>query len=602
MIRVNRLGLTKDQKVSALGLRNNFNKINSNNSEHLVLFFRSEDQANGMPKRDKGIKIKEEGLIKFKVLEDTKYTKNFGFDFYREDIFGKNKYIFEDNIKTSNTIEDSYEFDSTGLSLEINNKNNKVFHIDYEFNLVKNSTINSKKYCIPSLLVLKGKTITIYAKYFSPDNNNISAKINLSDNIGIDKYTNTVLFNKSGEIRPISITTSSTVNIVSKITLSVQIIIDGVLTTIGKCNILPNNQVDCKFIFVDLVYNNQTSSLRNCQKIVKEINENALNQAGINILKNSKDFTINLSPQDCLRLDKGETLINTDTISNCINNQNQIINGVSLQNFLKISTYKFYEKLAIELLYNIETELKSYKVTKENNSKTSLFNNEDTIEKKVKLKRDGTDIENQIRYNLLINHIVGFFKEIRLNYFIILTSDLLTAKPEEGTSIGYMNGRSLVITATDLNDSMVIAHEIGHNFNLAHTFNNTTKPNQIYNLEIPMTDTLENIMDYLAGTQRKNFMSFQWSIMQKSLSRYTNNINDIDFKSTIEFNGNIVFKDDPSHYLDKDLSTNLDLKRLSTILISSIFYDIDNIKDEKKEMNNVLNIISLNIQNSLKFL
>lgn len=573
-----------------------FDQLIETTTEELVLFFRSETQAQGFPKRDKSDKIKINGIEQFKPLEDLKYAQSFGFDYYRPDLYGSDTKIYEGGVATGRKLENSFEIDSQ-LSLELKNKKGKSKFIDNEFNVVNSNSSTNHKYYIPNLLVLKGKTITFYAKYLCPDNTGIVAKITLSDTTGIDKYTQDLSFNKSEEIKPITITTSATVNIATATTLSITIEKEGVTTVIGKCNILPNKQYEPNFIFIDVIYNSTIKPITDYSKFVKDLNEKAFNQAGINIVKSKNRYTLLLKPSDALRVtDSEEPIINSNTVAKSINAQNQITN---FDNILEIASYKFYEEIALKLLNEIEIELKKTKVKDNLKKEYPLIKVNESLEDIIKIK-DGTTDEKQKRYNRLINNVIGFIKESKINYFIALMCSNLESA-DDTIAEGYINTRGLLVSKSGTSDFMTCAHEIGHNFNLGHTF---LKTGQINDLQIPMTNTLENIMDYLSGNPppRKSFMAFQWLKMQKSLDRYTISDKDIDTTSTEIMNGSFCLKDNTSNYLG---SLNLYLKFFTYEIIRSIFLNIEDsnkitLLNSDKDEKDVLTVISEIIKNTIK--
>ncbi|MBE0393711.1 reprolysin-like metallopeptidase [Flavobacterium sp. PL002] len=568
----------------------------TSSGEELVLFFRSETQAQGFPKRDKRDKIKINGVEQFKPLEDLKYAQSFGFDYYRPDLYGSDTKIYEGGVATGHKLEDNFEIDNQ-LSLELKNKKGKSKFIDNEFTLVNSSSSTNYKYFIPNLLVIKGKTITFYAKYLCPDNTGVSAKITLSDATGIDNYTQDVSFNKSEEIKPITITTSASVNIAIATILSITIEKEGVTTVIGKCNILPNKQYEPNFIFIDVIYNSTIASSTDYSKFVKNLNEKAFNQAGINIVKSKNQYTLHLKPNDALRVtDSKEPIVNSNIVSNSINATNQITN---FDNVLEIASYKFYEGIALKLMNEIEVELKKIKVKDKSKKDYPLIKTTESLEEIIKTK-DGTNDEKQKRYNRLINNIIGFIKESKINYLIgFMCSNLESV--DDSIALGYLNTRGFIVSKSGTSDFMTCAHEIGHNFNLGHTF---LKAGQVNDLQIPMTETLENIMDYLSGNPppRKSFMAFQWFKMQKSLDRYAISDKDIDTTSTGILNGFNCLKDNTSNYLG---SLNLYLKFFTYEIIRSIFLNIEDsnkitLLHSDKDENDALNIISEIIKNTIK--
>ncbi|TXK72103.1 reprolysin-like metallopeptidase [Mesonia sp. HuA40] len=99
---------------------------------------------------------------------------------------------------------------------------------------------------------------------------------------------------------------------------------------------------------------------------------------------------------------------------------------------------------------------------------------------------------------------------------------------------------------------MLIAHEIGHNFNLRHPFDNHEGEGD---LKLQQGQTLENIMGYLPDAEKtyKSFITYQWEKMRTYLHTNKNNAKELNFETYHVPRNWRSLKD----FSNRDISSNL---------------------------------------------
>ncbi len=521
--------------------------------KELVIFFRSEDQADGKP--CEGITtttLQDEAHTPWKKTElDNGYTQEFGFDLFRPDLYGKNKGIANANSENGKTIESYYIADPTVLSYKLTDSENNVRYVNDKFKLVKRDPAYTDKYYLPNILVLKGKTIRIYARFFcTGSRKKVQATINASANTGLKSITQNVSFERNENTQPIEIVTDPNAYITKEIIISINVVnSQGQQETIGKCRLLPNKEAKAKAVFIDADYNSAPVP-GNYNTVLNNLNTHAFNQAGIQLVAGN-NHTLELQPGD-QDPDKGipaSTLINGTSI-------------VDLHGMLNICCYKFYETFAEKLMKKIEAALKQVNVTVGGNQVPLIKNSE-----KIGNILDADPIKSQNKYTKLKEKFITYLKEGSYGVYPIFIFSKYTSGDKKGDAMGFIGARGIISPANVAADTMALAHELGHNFNLGHTFISDKKEN----LDVPKWHTRENIMDYVVtgDAKRLNFITFQWEIMRKA---FGNNKTDV---------ADLLIQVDKTPGKEKivDVNNNSQLTNLADNLLD---YLCDNIRDNYK--------------------
>lgn len=151
---------------------------------------------------------------------------------------------------------------------------------------------------------------------------------------------------------------------------------------------------------------------------------------------------------------------------------------------------------------------------------------------------------------------------------------------------------------------MLISHEIGHNFNLRHPFDNHEGESD---LKLQQVQTLENIMDYLPDAERtyKSFITYQWEWMRRYLHSNKNTVEELGLKISEEaLDNDFLYLEDFSNSVIKRDKSNLSsfsndslkaivngcIKYYRGELGDSIFSEITNKLSNFNLHENVLNI------------
>ena len=511
--------------------------------DKLVMFFRSEGQAAGLPQGDP---------TTGNVTRDEMYDQSFGFDLYRPDLYGTHECIFIDvnkgKIFDSNmAIEDQYEESKTILNLELMNKKGETRYVDATFKLVKNGPFYHNKYYLPNILIMPGRTVKIYAKYFGFQKK-VTASISISNTEGIESFTRVVTFSKPDDVEPIEIKTSDKfIPSDTILTISAQCGPDDALVekVIGECRLVRNQALEARYLFIETLYNGAASKGADYSELVAKLCKKALNQAGIQIICIDCTSHLSLMPEDGIpgQADKLRDIIDS---TNTIND---------IDKLLHIVTDKYFRGFSVKLLSNIEHELRELLVEKQ-----SMI--EDKSSLKTILDEAGQS------YDKSISALIDFFKQMRLNIFpaFVCTNLSPLEDPVDHTrtvALAFPAQRGIIITSQADSDPMACAHELGHNFALLHTFNQAGKPgkpDKPGNLYLPIYSTKENIMDYhvtpSTATEEKTpnpsqaFIKFQWDIMRDFLQDLTCQVSDLNISSIVSQNGHQLLCDNACNYAD----------------------------------------------------
>ena len=98
----NNIGISNLAKIGVADIDvygKKWRKEGSNTTPKLIMFFRSDDQAKGLPKEDPNATRSLNYLTNTikDIAEDKKYDQSFGFDLFREKLVGNNTKIFKIN-------------------------------------------------------------------------------------------------------------------------------------------------------------------------------------------------------------------------------------------------------------------------------------------------------------------------------------------------------------------------------------------------------------------------------------------------------------------------------------------------------------------------
>lgn len=576
----------------------------SSTTPKLLMFFRSENQAKGKPYLEETGNTYENGTKEKKVTSDNKYDQSFGFDIFNERLYGYDTDVFNEpefnNIANSNRKKLVSYYEKTNLSLEL--KDNKSYYIDYNYKLSKKNVLKDNIYYAPNLLIKPNKEVKLYAKFFDTDskkNLNITVYFKLSGNKGIESFTTSIIFNENEEIKEFKIKTKANEIIDTKIIITAYIKdISNKEIEIGRLTILPNSLYQPKMIFVDVFCNKNTlTTNNNYVNIIDEINQKAMNQSGIQ-LKIGANKILNVLQTDTLfEFDLSTyTYINKDPLSKYIkqNVKNLQYESYQIDSVLYILKSKFFESIANEIIIELETEFRNLdfkigNVTKKllstNQSLKDLFNLGIELNHYAYYYLDDKGIRQNkkitVSYSVLFAFLNQYINNTKLNFYPIFYCDNIESvvdptKPtsnnlSETIAVGFGGSKGLIIPTNSKGKIMSFSHEIGHNFGLGHTFLNPEK--QYYNILLNMSQTLENIMDYLQNpeSESKSFISYQWEIMRENCSKIINDVSDLKLQIVSINKPNDIsmlsgwgfIKQDPQISDDN----NKDLKLFSTYLL-----------------------------------
>lgn len=545
----------------------------SNLQSKLVLFFRSEMQAKGFPKEDKSQKIRINGKEVQKKLSDTEYNMSFGFDIFNPRLYGYNTAVYkaeksstgnENMIDSGKTLEDYYEKDEF-LKTELENTKRRTFYIDDNFEIT-NNRINDTEYYVPNILLKRDKEVPVFLKYFNCENNKgIEANLSLSTKKGIEDFTRTLSFrNASGRnISPITIRTSANEYIEEKITLTVAYDENGETKVIGKLNILPNTEIKPKFVFADVVFtegeaNNLSKDSENSdyKKLIDELNAKAFNQSCISIdYCSTKRFEIGYSNRI---IDDQGTKDSRKTLRNLINPKNF---ATDLGGILYTLKYHFYKQLAQDIFNEIEQGLQEVTFTL-NGEEVLLIPDGMTLKQLMDVNTD----EGESIYEKCVDYLTSYLsRDMKLNVFVGFMCQGLKTDGKPSAS-GIVGCSGLIIPEVleqdgkktdNLKSTMLIAHEIGHNFNLRHPFDNHEGEGD---LKLQQGQTLENIMDYLPDAEDtyKSFITYQWEKMREHLNANKNSVEELGLKFSEEEQKNgFLYLEDFSNSIVGNTRSNL---------------------------------------------
>ncbi|KFF09024.1 hypothetical protein [Chryseobacterium luteum] len=548
----------------------------SSTTPKLIMFFRSEDQAKGLPKLDSSGNVKG----------DSKYDQSFGFDLFNERLYGNNTDVYKNGYyekqpkkRADGTI--IYEADGTTPQLEdktdaagnkIEKKIGKLetfydkesslltelkdsgtsFFIDNEYTLSKrNKKMTDLSYYIPNILIKPGKEVKLYAKFFDTDSaSRLGMDIFLkpSSNKGIEFLTDKLTFNKSEEVLEFKIKTKLSEPIEFKTIITAHVKDStGKEVEIGKLALLPNKLLQAKLFFIDVFYNTTTASTPfNGTTMITNLNQKAMNQASVELISGGVNKSFIIKPTD-EALKNG--VYDGQPISGVLTNKGtgKPYELSDLGKGLRIITSKFYESMVNEILANIEIELKKLdvndgavtrKLIDVSSSIKDELNSLDAI-KDFKLD-DGTIIK---RYNFIIQTLYNYLHhEFNINYifaFICHNIETTVTSSTSGTTtttsrdeaMAFLDAKELIIPNNAIGKTMTLAHEIAHNFGVRHTFDIPGTEPQIGDIKLAQKQTLENIMDYPKNgdADRRNFIRYQWEKMREKTDSNVNTISELNF-------------------------------------------------------------------------
>lgn len=585
----------------------------------LVMFFRSEMQAKGFPKEDKFQKVRINGKEVQKKLSDMEYDMAFGFDIFNPRLYGYNTAVYEVEknstgdermINSGKTLENYFEKDEF-LKTELENSKRRTFYIDDNFEIT-NSRVNDTTYYIPNILVKPSKEVKVFLKYFNSENNKgIEANLSLSAKKGIEDFTRTLSFrNASGRnISPVTIKTSADEYIEEKITLTIAYDENGETKVIGKLNILPNTEINPKFIFANVFFtegeaSNLSTDSENSdyKKLVDELNEKAFNQSCISIdYCNTKRFEIGYSNSGVNSFGNKD---GSKTLRDFINIKRKNF-ATNLPGILYTLKYHFYKLLAQDIFVAIEQGLQEVTFTL-GGEKVPLIPEGMTLQQLMDYTVSST-------YDKCIDYLTSYLsRDMKLNVFVAFICQELKT---DGTpaAVGIIGGSGLIVpefleqngkTTSNLDSTMLIAHEIGHNFNLRHPFDNQEGQGDV---KLEQGQTLENIMDYLPDAEEtyKSFITYQWDKMRTYLHTNKNTVEELGLKFSAEKldNGFLYLEDFSNSVINRNRSnlsafSNESLRRFiggsidlyREELGDSIFSEITSKLDSPNFQENVLNI------------
>lgn len=486
----------------------------------IVMFFRSVEQSEGFPKENPNEVVTTTTGKKVKgVLDDNGYDRSFGFDLYRPDQYGTNSkiYITEHGITrdSGKTIEDTYRSDSH-LSLSLRNSKSKDYYISQQYTLEKGGNPSNNVYRAPNVMVPPGQTVKIFAKHFSPDNKELTVSIIFSHKNGIQKHTESITFSRGKNLQPVEIITKPN----EVINMPIEVTVNKATATgpkvIGGFTLFPNELLSANYLFVNVTYkvpnDNTPSKPTDVISIVKTLNSKTFNQASICINNcNREPISLEVTPESGSEDESGNI---QEKLSSFITFTNQQYIAKDVDSVKRIVEFLFNKRNVLEILDRIEQKFKSIQVKGSDNTSHPILKEGETIKALL-------ESINQKDYPKFIFRLITFITYIDINLYAayMATNIRSTGNP---FAVGTTNGSGLIIPVLDSPDQIdTVAHEIGHNLNLFHTF---LEPNKNYDLTLDMTRTRENIMDYVVDRNRKTFITFQWDRMRNVLKGKPNGL------------------------------------------------------------------------------
>ena len=556
-----------------------------------VFLFRSKKQAEGCPLKSNG-NFRDDitgpdpanpnrNIVigqKYLLSKDNEY-KNleslFGFDIFRPELYDDsglviNSYVPNANISTCITHS---EIDRN------NNTINHLYQITPHFALDNSNGAPPYRpemtYFRPNLMIRPNQTVTIYAKLFIAEmetDGNRTMTIGVSSNDGIDSFTPSITFNQQRinhsrtngfPVQPITITTSANQEIENEIILTITD--DLTNRPVGQCTLVPNKIYKPKIIFVHTTYNsNPPGNPPNYTELLNSINKKAFFQAGIELTKN-KTQTLRIEPTSTWFdiYSNNHSAGFRDSLEN--QSANDGFNNIDLA--LKIANYSFFKNYAENIIRNVETYYRTASVEVGEfatealavganyytdpvtpNTYTPILDANETIESIFQLAP--TAFENQYNspgsVDRLVCSLVLFLKSCRMDYFPCFIFPGISPYSVPGQpyiqALGFIPGKGALIPKEVKDKPLLIAHEIGHNFNLKHTF---PSPPEGQDISLDKTRTRENIMDYVGDEERAGFIRYQWNLMREFLEHHTNNVEHLDFTTN-----DAGYADPPGNYDD----------------------------------------------------
>lgn len=552
----------------------------SSTTPKLLMFFRSEDQAKGLPKLDSSGNVKG----------DSKYDQSFGFDLFNERLYGNNTDVYKNGYydkqpkkRADGTI--IYESDGTTPKLEdktdatgkkIEKKLGKLesfydkeatlfselkdagssFLIDYDYTLSKrNKKMTDTSYYAPNVLIKPGKEVKLYAKFFDTDSSSrlgVDVFFKSSANKGIDFLTDKLAFNKSEDILEFKIKTKASEPIDAKTTITAYVKDGtGAEKEIGKLNLLPNKLLQAKLFFIDVFYDTTTASTPfNGTTMITDLNQKALNQAAVELISGGANKTLFIKQTD-QKLENG--VYNGVEIKNFLTNKG-VGKPYELSNLyegLAIIASKFYESMVIEIFTNIEAELKKLDVN--DGTATRKF-----IDPSSSIKAEIASLNNPTKkyedlYDALFLYLSAGLGGFQMNYIFVFICHNIETKVNSSTSetdtgttthtsrdeaMAFIDAKELIIPKNAIGKTMTLAHEIFHSFGIRHTFDILGTDPQIGDIKLAQKRTLENIMDYPKNgdADRRNIIKYQWDKLREKIISGVNTIIELNIQKSTSSN------------------------------------------------------------------
>ncbi|WP_433626723.1 hypothetical protein [Chryseobacterium cucumeris] len=533
-------------------------------SPKLLMFFRSPDQAKGLPKDSSG------------KNNDMKYNQSFGFDMFCQHLYGNNTDVYkngyyEKKVVGGKTVDDKsrekivgklesfYEKDPN-LTYEL--KDPKAppasYFIDETYTLSKrNKKMADISYYIPNVLIKPGQQVILSVKFFDTDNaSKLGAIVSfkLSNNKGIETFTPSLTFNKNEDVLDFIIKTKASEFIADKTTITA-FISDGTgkELEIGKINLLPNQLLKAKSFFIDVFYNTTTPTAPfNGTTMINDLNMKALNQSSVELISGGANKTMFIKANDQELVD-GK--YDGQPISNILTNKGagKPYELNDLNKALRIITSRFYEEIINEIIINTETELKNLDVNdgtairKLIDPSSSLKGVLDDLDITKPFNSGGSIMK---RYDFIKDRLYGYLHyEFKINYLfafichnietkITTTSTATTSTTSRDEAMAFLDAKEIIIPNNAIGKTMTLAHEIAHCFGVRHTFDIPGSSPQIGDLKLPQQKTLENIMDYPKNgdADRRSFIKYQWDKIRESVSSRVNTVAELNFEQHTDRN------------------------------------------------------------------
>lgn len=480
----------------------------------LVIFFRSPSQAAGLP----ALIVPKDAVDKSVKVEtpDSEYSQSFGFDIYRPDLYGESTHIYKlvDNgsVDSGQTINNQYDV-AGNLSLKLTN-GSKEGYISKEYKIEKGAAVGETSYLIPNLLASPGRTFTFYGKHFSMENKELTTQLSFStdnpaqQNIdqSITNYPVEVKFKKN-EITPITITCGTAFD------EPIYLNLHNKETLVGRMKLLPNKQMDANYLFVDVIYKGagaaDTAVITNAdaEKLDDYINNKVLSQSAILMNRFPSRDSITIAPDDSIFDDFGKPGVQFQRYLD-----NLKIGKDHINNVLNTVKYIYYKGIVLDVLTKMDQKFKSILVNRAK-GKPNLLDDAETVEKVLKSTSDGKEDT----YYKVVNRMIYFLQNLPLNFYPAFQCGSIESDGNE-LAIATIAGPGIFLPKDSFKSLEDIAHEMGHNLGLCHTFYAKDKT---YDLRLKERETKENFMDYVLPQNRKSLITFQWRRMRENLAEKT---------------------------------------------------------------------------------